>query len=811
MRMRFFAAVFVLFNLSLPSFAFDAIVDRGSVCGEIVVARRGVHAAEEYAGAELQKWIGEITGRYVPVCPVEGTNAAAKVRIWVGRKFVPAQFRKDFNALGQTDGYAVRSIETNGVKNIYVFGSIPRGTLHAAYQLVYRNSDIIWLRPDPSVGTVFSQNDTFALTETDFISVPRTQTRSWQWIYHTPNFENEWESRNLMNRTGTADSKFASCFTTGGVGHGIQLYTNPKENVEKHPEWYPLVNGKRNPGSGQICLTAYDMIPTFVSNMVAEIKAKYPLVNNPAQIKIDYFNLSTADNWVCCDCERCLRSFTCENGKVIANDDECFRSVQYFTFINKVAREIRKFYPNVTVGCYAYQFTAQVPPFKLEKNIVVEYCPYGLNEKARIYDDETNFIWHKYLDEWCGVCSGVWMRYYLGWSNTFPRSLEDVVRDNGIYAMKLPHPLAHYSSEYPTDDPTCTHFPMSKSWDVSGMTAWCICRMWWDPTQDLESIRTDYCKRVYHEAWESMKAWHDGIRDSFVSDNLPSTYNSGDPVLYTAQYIVKPGLTDKFRGYLTDGLAKARHPVSKELIRRQLALFDEWVSKAKLAPPVRLTVKYAANTDAAENFESKDWLKAESTGNFIITVVSKGKGENGEDPATEKPRYRSDAKLLHDGENLIVRFDCDAPDMDKLHIEEKSTGGAEEVPRGDIVEFYIGSAASGVYYQFMLDAGHPDNPSLDRVYDACGWDYAWNGKWTKINKRYADRWSVIMKIPFEDVGINAVQSGKILFQAMRQKMFETGAVNQKTNKPVLKRDFSSWNGGYVHQMQNFGEIILELK
>ena len=783
-----------------------AVVSDGKAVGEIVIPRK-CHEAETYAGQELQKWIGELTDAYVPLVYPPQTNAAAKTRVWVGAEFARKRFKEDFKALARTDGYAVRTDAADGVRNVYVFGALPRGTLHAAYQLLYRNSDIIWARPDPAIGTIHGKSDAFVAKEADFLSVPKSVTRSWQWTYHGPDYENEWESRNLMNRTGTPESKFANCFVRGGHGHGIQFYIGRRENVTLHPDWYPLVKGKRVPECGQICLTAYDMIPTYVSNMVAEIRTTYPKLRNN-QVKIDFFNLSCADNWTCCECARCTAPFTCENGKVLRNDDEAFRSAQCYTFLNKVAREIRKEYPNVAVGTYAYEFTLPVPPFRLEPNVAIEYCPYGLNEKAPIYDDDTNSAWHRYLDDWCAVCRGVWIRMYLGWSNTFPRSLEYPIRDNGLYYLKLRNPVAHFSSEHPVDWNT-KHQPAVQIWDVSGMTAWCICRMWWDPSQDLEALRTDYCKRAYREAWEPMKRWHDTLHESFYSDKMPTTYNSGDPLLYTAQYIIKPGLTETLRADLNEALGKAVHPASKELVRRQLAHFENWVAKAKLAPPKRLTVKYAEKTDAATNFESKDWARAESTGDFVVNCVDEGAG--GKVEPGSKAKYRSQAKLLHDGENLIIRFDCWTPDIDKVPVAEKSEDGVEKIPRGDIMEFYIGSSSTGEYFQWMLDAGHPDDPKKDLVYDARGYDNAWNGKWSKANKRYDDHWSVIMKVPFADVGINAVQTGKTLFQAIRGKYYDGGRKHPKSGKPLMDREMASWNGGGVHQMQNFGELVLELK
>lgn len=103
------------------------VVGDGAAKAEIVVPDRA-HAAERFAGEELQNWIGHLTGAFVPV--VAERNAAADgAKLFVGAAFARKRFAKDIKAIGKTDGFAVRNAEGN----LYLFGSGPKGTLHAAY------------------------------------------------------------------------------------------------------------------------------------------------------------------------------------------------------------------------------------------------------------------------------------------------------------------------------------------------------------------------------------------------------------------------------------------------------------------------------------------------------------------------------------------------------------------------------------------------------------------------------------------------------------------------------------------------------
>ena len=91
------------------------------------------------------------------------------------------------------------------------------------------------------------------------------------------------------------------------------------------------------------------------------------------------------------------------------------------------------------------------------------------------------------------------------------------------------------------------------------------------------------------------------------------------------------------------------------------------------------------------------------------------------------------------------------------------------------------------------------------------WDYGWNGGWERNVKRYDDRWTTIVKIPFDSIGLTAAQSGKLLFQAIRGKYYDSDVIDKKTGKPQRWREMASWNGGWVHQVQNFGQLILDVE
>lgn len=776
-----------------------AVVEKGLSRAEIFAPTDPkASPAEVHAGKELQLWIQNITGTPLSLLPPAGPgDDTIKVKIHVGVEG-SSQFPKDVKAIGGTDGFAVRTLVKGGITHVYLFGTRPRGVLHAVYALLHRNSDIIFARPDP-VGTVFGATDTLVLNQADFLDVPDTATRCYQWTFHSGrNFENEWQSRNLLNRTQREPGGiYDSCMRRDGFGHGVKHFADGKNNFATHPEWFTAAkDGTRKASHPNLCFLAYDMIQAYVSNICTYITGKYKGVPND-QVRIDYFNLSCDDSWQTCLCPKCTVEFTCENGKKLAPTDPAFRSSQYYTWLNKVAREVRRIYPNVTVGTYAYFFTLEPPPFPLEKNILIEFCPYAVDDKKSIADDRSNADLHRLAEGWGKASANTYCRSYWGWGAEFPRPIEYAMSSNVAYFASLPHPFRHYSCEFPIDKdwPDCKN--AEATWDVSAMSAWIVTRLWWNSKSDVDQLRADYCRRAFREGGKEMLAYYDLIRDAFFSDDIPSYYTGFSPIPYAARYILGKGLEKRLRGHLTAAHEAAQHPNSKELITRHLTRFDAWIEAARNSKTVTLKVPFSDEKDLANAFDSNVWDKFKDE----VSLVTVG--------SAKTPKYNTTVKLLHDRENLFVRVDCYDPDAMNLVPRQPEDQASETLPRGDSIELFVADGQTGAYRQLFFDIGNGGDREGDMIFDANGADTSWNGKWTRKTKRYDDRWVAIVRFPFSDAGIHAAQTGQVLFQAIRMKYYNDDGKNAPFAN-LKHREVSSIGGGRSKELQTFAELELEL-
>ncbi|OGV53636.1 MAG: hypothetical protein A2X49_06185 [Lentisphaerae bacterium GWF2_52_8] len=729
---------------------------------------------EKYAANELQFWLCRVSGALIPV--LDKATGKDNTKIFVGSSFSSA-FETDIKTLGDSDGFAVRN-EDKG-KKIFIFGAIPKGTLNGVYAFLENNTDIIWARPDWELGAVYTSNPSLTAKYIDAIEKPKSRLRGWGFTVTSGQYDQHWQSCNRANYLGYINDevvRMGAKYLPSGGGHGLKLFMDPKQYFESHPEYFPFQNGKRVPG-GQLCFSAYEMIPTYVENLRKTLDAR-PDSNG--------INISITDGWGLCDCPKCLAPLKLPDGKEMTSSDPAFRSTQFFIFLNKIASEIAKTHPKVDILTYAYIFAVIPPPIKIEDNIRVMYCPFVKDDKFSIFDEKRNRQWREYTLGWGKASAKTFLREYYGCAAEFPRPLEDVVQKDLQFCLE--NGIFEFNSELPVDRRNHKSKP-DEVWDVSAMTMWIITRLWWNPDQNPEKLREYYLSRSYREAAAAMAKYYKLIHDSWYASSFPSTY-SDDRYSMAKTYILETGIETACREALQEAEKTVVHPISRELVLRQRKQFESWMERAKNDKAVRLKVP-VTSSDLASDFESAEWAKGAKTEAFVVCNTS-----------DQKPSIQTYSIVLHDRHKLYIKTVCYAPDIATLKGNEKKKDGSETFPRGDHLELFLANPVTGTYYQFAYDCGN------EAVYDANGYDNKWTGNWTRSIKRYPDRWESIATIPLEDIGCNVTENNKLRFLVYRSKYYSDGT-KDKNGKEMQKREQSSWGGGFVHQPTGFGEITLD--
>jgi hypothetical protein len=183
--------------------------------------------------------------------------------------------------------------------------------------------------------------------------------------------------------------------------HSFDKLVPPDKYFFSHPEYFSLINGQRNPR--QLCL-ANPELQEVVVRQVLEWIGDYP--------DRDIFSVSENDGGGVCECAECVRM----NGNEKAQSENAFgihksQCGTYFRFINIVAKEVAKHYPDKYIETLAYNYAPEAPrEIELDPNVIVRVCRVDTNEK--MFLDES-------LPAWLKVSNNIHIWHYAHSYNCF--------------------------------------------------------------------------------------------------------------------------------------------------------------------------------------------------------------------------------------------------------------------------------------------------------------------------------------------------------------------------------------------------------
>lgn len=735
----------------------------------VIVIPPDADRVEKFAAKELQEHIRELTGATLVVVSAKSDG---KINIFLGSKFASG-FPEDLKKLGRTDGYAIR----RKGDDICIFGAISKGTLNGVYSFIETNSDLIWARPLPE-GRIFTPSEDFAAKVDNVLDIPKSSYRGWFLVTMPFDHNSElWNARMRLNRNPTRAARghlksYELSLDTGmlietiGEGHSLAKFM-PKKYFETNPEFFCLIDGirRKDVGKNQLCFSNMKCAEIVAANFIREVKK--------CKFKTDLAGINIQDNWNSCECTDCLKPLKLANGKVLKNTDKAFRSTQFFVWLNKVAQLVKKELPNVPVTTFAYFFTVEPPEVDLMDNIYLVFCPAVKNDKYSLLHPK-NKLWKSRVEKWTGRTGNFVWREYYGCSAMYPRELDRIAGTDFRFLLK--NGCDKFFAELPPD----LKYGKSRcdwSWDASAMGFWIISKLYWNPDLDATKLREEYLQKCYQKSAPYMKTFYDLLRTGFVNDPSSSTL-SDKAAISAGKYIIRRNLTDRCRKALSEAEKHANQPKIKNIIKRQRALFENWIKEASMMlPPQSTAVKISSGIDPMKE-DCTAWEKAGSITSFCVMGRAAVPAQN-----------KIEIKILHDGKNLYFRFVM--PDNTSKLTAKKRVTANEVFPEGDHVEWFISPDKSG-YWHLATDI-------YNQRYDGQAYNSTPDIPWECKVILKKDRWTVLAKVPFDAVGIKS-DAGE--FGAM----FVREAANKGKNG---RSEYSSWNGGMVHQPAGFGNIILE--
>ncbi len=301
---------------------------------------------EQFAAEELSAYLTRMSG--YPVV-ISDRKAADQNAIYVGKGACALAGITPDDDLTD-DGFIIRSVE-NGIG---ITGSHVRGSLYGVYEFLEEFLGCRFF--SPTVEVVPTRNE-MELSAIDCKKVPMMEYRASSVYQLTlPGFA---AKRKMNGQSRNKEEKYGGRMEYGRpyfVHTFCRNLLKPEDYFDAHPEYYAEINGERIREKTQLCMTNPDVLRLVTEQVLNDIRS---------QPNAKIFSLSQEDNYNGCTCAKCRE----------LDEYEGSQAGSLLHFVNAVAEEVEKEFPDVIIDTLAYQYTRRPPKHvRARKNVCVRLC-----------------------------------------------------------------------------------------------------------------------------------------------------------------------------------------------------------------------------------------------------------------------------------------------------------------------------------------------------------------------------------------------------------------------------------------------------
>lgn len=362
---------------------------KNGCCNYHIVGANVSTSCDRYSASQLQKYIYESTGTFIPYfsdrCPKRGPEIIIGANT---RDVSDIITDEELETLGE-EGFIIRTLE----EDILITGKTSRGTLYGVYEFLER---FLGFRAFTREVEKLDHLTELVIPETDLCIVPDFEYRD---AYFRFAFDGAFAAKNRLNSTlGDSSAEKGGNLKFFNCHHSFDDLVPAKIYFDEHPEYYAQIDGKRV--KSQLCLSNPDVLK------IAIWQVKKWIRENP---ECRVFSVAQNDNQGYCRCPKCSAVDEREGSPAGSN----------ILFVNQVAEEVEKEYPDVLIHTFAYQYTRIAPRFaKPKKNVIVRLCniecEWGdtLLEVSKRKPDSKSAEFINNIKEWSKICDRLYIWDY---------------------------------------------------------------------------------------------------------------------------------------------------------------------------------------------------------------------------------------------------------------------------------------------------------------------------------------------------------------------------------------------------------------
>ncbi len=505
-------------------------VDLAALDGWDIVVAEDAIPSERYAAVELQSMLATATGRTLPVV----TRVSHPERhIFVGLSQAMCSNGAGFSIeeFGSED---LRIVIRDEV--IVIAGGRPRGTLYGVYTFLEDYVGVRFLTPAHTHVPVWG--GWHVVGPVDRFYHPPLFSR---WSFYAETNRSQVFSARSRTNTVAIDPKFGGKTGLKNINHSFHELLNSRGFGADHPEYFPLIDGRRlnrtahDASENQLCLTNPDVLRIVTQRVLQRLGAQPGLKN-----------VSVSQN----DCEQYCRCPSC----AAIDEREGTPMGSLLTFVNAVADETAKEYPDTLIGTLAYSYSRKPPEtVKPRPNVQIQLCSDQCCMLHPITDPNCpmNLEFCQNMTKWGKTCKNIsiW-NYNTNFAHyQLPCPNLRVIEPNIRYFVANGAMSVFMQSAYNT-----------LGGEFSDLRNYMISNLLWDPTRSGEVLMDEFLRLHYKAAAPPIRRFITLTHDHAARLGLHHGY-SGDAADFGIDGDIATAGLDAFAEALTradDDVIRAR-------------------------------------------------------------------------------------------------------------------------------------------------------------------------------------------------------------------------------------------------------------
>ncbi|NLS93303.1 MAG: DUF4838 domain-containing protein [Planctomycetaceae bacterium] len=479
------AALFVLAAAALP--AAELSLSRDGKSDYRIVLPEQPTPVQRTAAGELQAHLAAITGVTLPIV-AESEAAQAGARIVVGDGRLTRELLPSVDPAKLVPDAVV--IKTVG-QDLVLTGHPRRGTLYAVYTFL---EDTLGIRWWTQTEAYIPNRPTLTVAPLDVQYAPKLIDRATRYLQlsdgcftdHSLVAEEEQRAMGIFSaRLRLNGHDHYSIPEEYGGPNGLIGWVHtfyqingllpPAKYFDEHPDWYSLIGGQRKKEHSQLCLTNEEMRREMVRVVKERIR------DNPGATMI---SISQNDWHDYCECDKCRA----------IDEHEGTHAGTLIHFINAVAEEVEKEYPDILIETLAYQYTRTPPKYvRPRHNVVIRLCSIECSFVETLAEgtNELNVEFRQDLEAWDRISKQLYIWDYV-------TNFSDYLAPHPNFHVLAPN-LRHFVDRgaigvFEQGDSGC------RVGDFVRLRAWYLAHLLWNPDADEKQLLDEFMDGYYGAA-----------------------------------------------------------------------------------------------------------------------------------------------------------------------------------------------------------------------------------------------------------------------------------------------------------------------